>query len=384
MNPLQRLYKTKLALLATVSTVAGLALLLLARWAEDGVSWLIQLPLSEIGATLFATGLIVIAFEYVDREDAEERALLRLRTLLKEEAPAFRDAVVEGFATKPDSLTRVASPETLDEIVRNCLASRFGDRQLAEGVYADLSEQLVRTEERRHDVNVSVALTPWEHGPVSGRGSMFVATIRWEYRVVPSASVLRFSCVSDIQEYGDALKDPTSTASWYFQPIDKLTAASPEAFELLEVTVDGVPQRIRRTTRKSAQVYEASLDSSIVYERREVTVAYSYRVLVQRNSHLLHLDISRPAKGLKVQFWYGDCGIRRVNVVDYIASAQPVRISQTPASDPSPNVDIGFDGWVLPKAGVAFVWVLENELNHTANTAAKSEADLPTNHGSHR
>ena len=66
--------------------------------------------------------------------------------------------------------------------------------------------------------------------------------------------------------------------------------------------------------------------------------------------------------GLQVQLWYGDCGIRRVNTLDFIASAQEPRILRSPASVPTPSVEVGFDGWIFPKSGVAFVWVLESEL----------------------
>jgi hypothetical protein len=94
----------------------------------------------------------------------------------------------------------------------------------------------------------------------------------------------------------------------------------------------------------------------------EITVSCTYRVLVQRHGHLLYLDIPRPTKGLQVQLWYGDCGIRRVNTVDFIASAQEPRILRSPASVPTPSVEVGFDGWIFPKSGVAFVWVLESEI----------------------
>ena len=105
-------------------------------------------------------------------------------------------------------------------------------------------------------------------------------------------------------------------------------------------------------------------------------ISYTYRVLVQRHGHLLHLDIARPSRGLKVKFWYGDCGIRYVNVLDYIASSRPVRISRTPASEPTPRVEVGFDGWVFPNAGVAFVWVLDNELRRSRQSvdSGKSSA----------
>ena len=84
--------------------------------------------------------------------------------------------------------------------------------------------------------------------------------------------------------------------------------------------------------------------------------------LVQQNGHLLHLDISHPTKGLHVQFSYGDCGIRYINVLDYIAGARRPQIAQLPASDPTPSVEVNFDGWVFPKGGVAFVWVLKSEI----------------------
>jgi hypothetical protein len=83
---------------------------------------------------------------------------------------------------------------------------------------------------------------------------------------------------------------------------------------------------------------------------------------VQQHSHLLHLDIGKPTKDLRVQFAYGDCGIRHVNVVHYIASSRQPGLSRLPASEPTPSIALRFDGWILPQAGVAFVWVLESEM----------------------
>jgi hypothetical protein len=163
-SPRQRLYRTKLQFLATVSTVAGIALLLLARWAEQvpGWEWLRALPIIDLGSAFFTAfftaGLIVIAFEYIDREDGEIRAIQRLRQVLGEQAPAMRDAVIDGFAFKPDDLTRVASPETLDRIARNSLAIQLGDRTLAEEVYADVRQQAIGAKERWHGLDVSVNL----------------------------------------------------------------------------------------------------------------------------------------------------------------------------------------------------------------------------------
>ena len=146
---LDQLYKTKLQLLAVLSTVGGIALLLLARWTETvaDASWLTNLPLTDLGSALFTTGLLAVAFEYLDRKDGDERANQRLRQVLREEAPAIRDAVVDGFAFNADALKNVASPELLDRIVSNALALRLGDPALAHDAYTDLRDQVIRAPE---------------------------------------------------------------------------------------------------------------------------------------------------------------------------------------------------------------------------------------------
>jgi hypothetical protein len=208
-----------------------------------------------------------------------------------------------------------------------------------------------------------VALSPWTDGPETGAGSMFVATIRWEYRVRPATPTVRFACVADRDEYRELLRDPTTVSVWYFGHPTGIDAASRDAFELVQCAVNGTDRPIRRTQRKGSQLYTSTIPETTADE--EITISCTYRVLVQRHGHLLYLDIPRPTKGLQVQLWYGDCGIRRVNTLDFIASAQEPRILRSPASVPTPSVEVGFDGWIFPKSGVAFVWVLEDELPRT-------------------
>jgi hypothetical protein len=274
----------------------------------------------------------------------------------------IRHVIADDLAARRDGLVTLVSSETRDRIVENCLQIQLGDRALAHDLYADLREQLIRSPERRYDMEISAALAPWAGGPVEGRGAMFVATIRTEYLVVPVNRVMRFTCVSDLDEYRDSLHDPSCTVVHYVQPVGTLDAGSAEAFEVVELTVDGVRRPVRRAVRTGAQSYTASLGDGAMAGDRRVAISYTHRLLVQQHGHLLHLDISRPAKGLKVHFAYGGCGIRHVNVVDYIAGSSQTRLSRLPASGPTPSVALGFDGWVLPKAGVAFVWVLEREM----------------------
>ncbi|MER6626777.1 hypothetical protein ABT301_00765 [Streptomyces sp. NPDC000987] len=365
-SPLTRLYQTKLALLATVVTVVGVLLMMLSHWAKGhpAGAWLDALPVMDVGSALFTTGLIAIFFQYIDQADAEVRANERLRKVLSEEAPAIRDAVVDGFAFAPDSLTNVASPETLDRIVENCLSIRLGDKQLAADAYQDLRQQIIGAKQRWEDARAAVSLAPWAKGPTEGRGAMFVATIRWEYRFVPSSPLLRFSCVSDLDVYRELLVDPASTATWYFEPVAGLEASSPDVFELVQVAVNGRAQSIRRSVRKEGQVFTCNL-GDVAKSGKAVTISYTYRVLVQQNGHVLHLDLAQPTKDFKAELWYGDCGIRYMNVLDYLSGPRQPRYTELAASDPSPSAEVAYEGWTFPKGGVAFVWVLEREMRAT-------------------
>jgi hypothetical protein len=172
---------------------------------------------------------------------------------------------------------------------------------------------------------------------------------------------MRFMCVSDPAEYRESLHDPTCTVVHYFEPIGTLDGGSPAAFEFVECTVDGRPRPARRAAGTGAQVVTAHLGADAI-TATPLTICYTHRVLVQLHGHLLHLDMSRPTKGLTVQFSYGGCGIRYVNVLDYVASSRQPVLSRLPAAGSTPSIALRFDGWVMPKAAAAFVWVLEEEM----------------------
>jgi len=334
----------------------------LAHWAAIAPSgaWLRTWPVNELGLALFTTGLFGVLLQYVGQRDVEEEQLERVRQV-----------ITEDLAARPDGLVAMVSSETRDRIAENCLRLQLGDEALAHDLYTDLREQLLRTAERREDMDVSMALAPWPDGSSSGRGAMFVATIRTEYRITSASPVMRFARVSDLDEYRELLPDPSCTLVHYFQPVEELElhGGSEQAFQFVELTVDGRRRPVRRTARTArtgTQLFTVSLGDERAIAGRTLAISYTYRVLVQQQSHLLELDISRPTKGLRVQLAYGGCGIRRVNVADYIASSQQPGLTRLPPSEPTPSVALHFDEWILPKAGVAFVWVLEREIAPSA------------------
>ncbi|MBX7268796.1 hypothetical protein KIF24_24105 [Micromonospora sp. Llam7] len=75
--------------------------------------------------------------------------------------------------------------------------------------------------------------------------------------------------------------------------------------------------------------------------------------------------LPRPTKGISAQLNYTGSGIRYVNTLDFIASNQQARVEASPEEAADQAVNVSFDGWIFPRSGVAFVWVLEKEVEET-------------------
>ncbi|MEQ3551769.1 hypothetical protein WIS52_14945 [Pseudonocardia nematodicida] len=356
-DSLQRLYETKLAFLATVFTLLGAGLLVLGHLDSqvEALSWLRSLPVTDLGSALFTTGLIAVVFEYLDSKDSEQRATVRLRRVLEEQAPAMRDAVIAGFAFDASDLKRVSSPEVLDRVTRNSLAIQLGDQPFADAVYENLKAQALRAGERWHDLRVTIDLSPWNGRGRKGSTPLYVATMRWEYSVVPSTNVRRFACVEGGREYRDLLQEPASTFAWRFTPVNGLRADQPEAFELVQFSVDGDERPIRRTAREGSQLYSVSIGKAAVEANARVRLSYTYRTLLRSDGHLLYFSLSQPTEDARIDLRYGDTNITAVRVLDFFGGSK-TSVLRAPETLPEPSVAVELDGWALPGSGLAFVW----------------------------
>ena len=103
-HPLAQLYKTKLQLLAVILTVSGVVLLVVVHWidASHPPHWLTNLPLTDLGSALFTTGLLAVAFEYIDRQDGESRTANSSATSC---GPKRRPSATPSTTASPSTLT---------------------------------------------------------------------------------------------------------------------------------------------------------------------------------------------------------------------------------------------------------------------------------------
>ncbi|WP_306359799.1 hypothetical protein [Nocardia sp. CC227C] len=359
-DQLQRITKLQTIIAAILVAGLGIGLMVLGAYLSETLApgWLSFFPWSEVGGTLLVAAVLGLGIDYFVGKDREARDVARLKRVLAESAPAMRDAVIQGFALGNQDLARVASPETLDGVIRNSLALRLGDKTFAEEVYQDIRDQAIQASERWHDAKVEIRLSPASYLPSKNpaRPDLFTVTVRWEYSVIPRHQSRRFAAVSDKTEYAELARED-GTFAWYVTPKEGIDATDQVAFELLQFSVDGQERTIRRSARKTGQIYTADLGLDVRQAEAPVTIAYTYRTVTERRGHLLFVDIEQPTRGIEVELDYSDCAIERVSVLDFIASSRATRIERSPNTVPGRSVRVGLDGWVFPRSGVGFVWV---------------------------
>lgn len=359
-----RLRRAKAALLAVSLTLTGVLLIMLNGWLSGlnlgDWAWLHALPLGELGGTLFGAGLLGTLFEYSFRKDQEAATTRQFRQIIHDEAPAMRDAVIEGFAIRPEDLKRVANPELLDAIAANVMALRLGDEQFAREIYADIRDQAIRAVERWHDVEVRIRLSSALERSTVGT-PLFDLTVEWEYTTVPAGPVRRFASTSDRVEYRELLLDVPATSPWFMQSRFGVDAASRDCYELLELTVDGRPQSFRRSARRTGQVYIVTLDEAAM-SGEEVRIRQTFRVVTPVSGHRIYVELPQPARDVSLVLDYTNTDIATMTVTDMASSSRSPHVSHAPAATNGRVIHVDAPGWLLPKTGFAFTWTLQSEL----------------------
>lgn len=379
-----RLRKAKAALLAVALTLAGILVIMLGGWlssAELGSwTWVRTIPFGEIGGALFGAGVLGTLFEYSFRKDQEEATLEQFRQIIREQAPAMREAVIEGFRFDTDDLRRISTPQLLDELAVNSLGMRFGDAAFGREVYADIKHQAISAEERWLDARVDATLgIPRVRGVTPN--PFFDLLVRWEYTVVPKHRFRKFAVVSDRQRYDQLTAERGETSVWFRRPSPGFKVNDPEVFSLAQFTVDGVELPFERQADDVSQVYVVDLGEERVRQGEAVVVSFTFRAKTPRDGRLVHIDIDRPTKGLEVEMKYDPAMVASMRVMDFASRGDGGRVSEE--ADAS-ALRYRYDGWLFPRAGLVFAWTLADEAPASARVRGTGRSGLSrrAGHGS--
>ena len=365
----RRLLKTKAALLAVSFTLVGILLIMLNAWLATlslgDWSWLHHLPLDEVGGPLLGAGLVSTILDYSYRRDQEDVAIQRTQQAIVNLSPAKLWSVLcEGLARHPAELARLTRPERLDDAAAAIMAQRLGDAQFAREIYADIRDQAIRAAERWYDVEARVRLSTAVERSTAGTPLLDVV-VEWEYTTVPSGSERRFACVSDRVAYNALRGNIPATSTWFMAPRPGMDARSQESYELLELTVDGRPQLIRRTVQATGQTYCVQLDDA-AQSGRPVRIRQIFRTSTPAWGHRLFFELPQPARNMSLAVDYTNTPIADIRVSDTVATFQPSQLVRTPEAAVGKVISLNARGWLLPKTGFAVTWTLEAELPHDA------------------
>ena len=365
----RRLLKTKAALLAVSFTLIGILLIMLNAWLATlslgNWSWLRHLPLDEVGGPLLGAGLVSTILDYSYRRDQEDVAIQRTQQAIVDLSPAKLWSVLcEGLARHPAELARLTTHERLDDAAAAIMTQRLGDAQFAREIYADIRNQAIRAAERWCDVEARVRLSIAVERSTAGTPLLDV-TVEWEYTTVPSGSERRFACVSDRAAYNALRGDIPATSTWFMAPRPGMDARSQESYELLELTVDGRPQPIRRTVQATGQTYRVQLDDA-AQSGEPVRIRQIFRTSTSAWGHRLFFELPQPARNMSLTVDYTNTPIADIRVSDTVATFQPSQLVRTPEAAVGKVISINARGWLLPKTGFAVTWTLESELPHDA------------------
>ena len=373
----RRLLKTKAALLAVSFTLIGVLLIMLNAWLATlslgDWSWLHHLPLDEVGGPLLGAGLVSTILDYSYRRDQEDVAIQRTQQAIVNLSPAKLWSVLcEGLTRHPAELARLTTPERLDDTAAAIMAQRLGDAQFAREIYADIRDQAIRAAERWYDVEARVRLSTAVERSTAGTPLLDV-TVEWEYTTVPSGSERRFACVSDQAAYNALRGDIPATSTWFMAPRPGMDARRRQAYELLELTVDGRPQPIRRSTRATGQTYSVDLDED-ARSGEPVRIRQVFRTITPQWSHRLYFAVRQPTRGWSLRLDYTDTNIGDMRVNDTVATAPAARIVRSPEAVPGKVIALESAGWLMPGSGVAFTWTLNEELPQTEQPEAAASS----------
>lgn len=371
-STLTRIYRLKVVIIGLVLLLLGLAAAALGDWLSGtGAPAFAVALIKGLSDALIVSGAIGIAIDLFTAQEKEAADTDRIRRLLKEAAPDFRDAVISGFADTPETMRGVATTETLDKLATNALALRLGDEKFASEIYDGLLAQAIRTPERWSDVDINVRLSCMqERGTVgASRSSLpdaaFNVVVTWEYTLVPSTRIQRFASTDDVDEFHEFLDDVPATSAWYI-PVGLCDPKEKEAFEVLAYSVNGEDRPIRRTVRKHGQTYSVDLGERALLEAKPVRLRQVYRTVVDRPGHRFRVTLTQPSHGMRLVLDYTETDIAVLKVGDMISSATPAQVKFLPDEAPAKQVEVSVPGWLLPQAEVTFVWTLSAELGDEA------------------
>jgi hypothetical protein len=343
---LEKIYSQKLllALLVVTLLTAGFAVAFFFSTASNSPNWLKRVPWE--GLTGAGLGVVFIGFTYerIVRSEWEDYIREVLRNALSQETFLLRQ-----------------NDDALEGLIVSALGARLRDAALAKEWYESSIDPLQRLESRRHDYRCFIELESLPPSTGLAARNFYQAYVEIRYRGRLPKTSFSLTAVPTTEAYESLVE----TDDWEF-----IAIAEP-APPFLKLGRDLFDVEYVRVNRQALEHKVLMQDGNVVHLFRsdalqklvgtEVDVEYKYKLKVQKFAHIYSHFLDIPTRNVEIDFDFASTEIRYVNVSPFFASSAKPEIRGYPNQARPHRISVEVPGWVIPRSGVLFAWILGSE-----------------------
>lgn len=362
---LSELYRQKILFASTVVIAIALVLFTLEAWlvgdTHDG--WVSHVPFRSVADALLIAGIVGVAFEWMVRKEAEEKLGEVVRNELERGQASVEQRLLALMLGDPVALSRRASSSERASVIRAALQAEVGDSEVGSQLYDAVVSRTLGFRERWTNYRCSATLRDIRDTAVDAatRRDYYHCYYDLRYDTVLTRTSLVFACVHTIESFNEHLVNPDCEMCWLFPIADARAHASTSGFRVVNVTVGGEPLDVVAESAPGVVRYTATQSRLASKVGQTVTVQYRVDVHVLKVGHLLSLSLVYPTRGVLMELDVTDTDIAYVSARDYFPSGRSPNMRYLPDAANAKKISVEVADWVLPKAGVDFVWVRRDE-----------------------
>lgn len=315
-----------------------------------------RLHLFDIGNAIFQTGLVIVLFQVLMNQIADDRFVEQVRNALETEREMVREAVVRSMAAGRHIGSLELSPAELDRVIESAVHLRSGSSELGSVVARKLRLGVFDSEEIWHNLVVRAEILELERASVNGREhDYYVVYFQFGYHTNNTRRTrFSFRVATWGEEYDRTLRAHDLGGVWRLPSSGEFDSNWRDGFTLTSVSFAGrsVPVGVNDAERE----FFVHVPVDDFEDADSVRVQYSFVAKVRANGNLLSFEVPRPTFGASYSVSLGVNDIDSIRALDYFGATRPASIDYSPGLTTTRVVSVSIDDWILPKAGMVLVW----------------------------
>lgn len=330
--------------------------------------WLYFFPFKAFAESCLVSLILIIVFTTLIYRELEKKICEAIEKKINDQSKVFTQPISQSLPINKQTLEERFSSSEIEDLIRTGLQIKMKDENLGNDISNGLLRKVIGYEERWQNYRYKASLSLIKDDDISEdiKTKYFQAYIDLRYETLLKKSEFIFVCASTVEEFNKLIGDPSYQERWHF-PITKefpSPHADETAFNVRYFNVDGVDLNIRRELKPSENKFVIICDHPDLNKKLNslVTIHYRYETKILKRGHLFKINLVCPTKGVTMELDFANTDIHYVNILDFFVSNENPIIRYIPSREKPHRVEVELNELILPKGGVAFVWVLKQEI----------------------